>query len=56
MNDLIDYVCISLAHQVQRDDAELILTHDHWAYCPSGSLVEHVWRLTGGVSRDKVAA
>jgi hypothetical protein len=27
----------------------LLMIHSHWAYCPSGSIADHVWTMTGGV-------
>jgi hypothetical protein len=49
VNDVVDYCCRAPSHQTPRGDPALTLVHQHWAFCPIGSLVGHEWELTGGV-------
>ena len=56
MNDVIDFRCSAPSHQLPREDPTLTVIHGHWAYCPSGSVADHVWLMTGGVAlRDLLA-
>jgi hypothetical protein len=50
VNDLIDFRCSAPSHQAPHEAATLIVIHSHWAFCPSGSVADHEWTMTGGVT------
>jgi hypothetical protein len=56
VNVVIDYCCNAPSHQTSHDEPTLTLIRGHLAYCPTGSLIEHDWELTGGVALRELLA
>ena len=46
---IIEYVCISSAHDIPADVPEPVIAHEGaLAYCPMGDAAGHEWWRTGG--------